>query len=144
MSRVRQQHTRPELLLRRALHRRGLRYRLHVRALPGSPDLVLPRFRACVFVHGCFWHRHGCRRTTTPRTNAAFWEAKFAANVVRDARKQAGLLAYFWRVLVVWECALVGQDARSPDEVAEDVATWLTSDATHGEIAGASLLKKDR
>jgi DNA mismatch endonuclease (patch repair protein) len=105
MSRVRQRDTSAEIAVRSALHRLGYRFRLHRRDLPGSPDIVMPRHRTVIFVHGCFWHRHaGCRRTTSPKTNTAFWLAKFAANVERDARKGAELEALGWRVIVIWEC----------------------------------------
>ena len=97
----------PELVLRWALHARGLRYRLHDRNLPGTPDLVFRRFGAVCFVHGCFWHRHiGCSYTTTPATRKEFWQAKFHANVSRDKRNQHHLLEAGWRVAIVWECAL--------------------------------------
>ncbi|MDR9391925.1 MAG: very short patch repair endonuclease [Trueperaceae bacterium] len=105
MARVRRQGTAPEWKLRRALWRRGLRYRLHARDLPGTPDVVFRTARVAVFLHGCFWHRHaGCRRTSTPKTNVAFWTAKFAANVQRDARNLADLCATGWTPYVVWEC----------------------------------------
>lgn len=123
MSRIRGRDTRPEIGLRRALHARGLRYRLHDRRLPGRPDIVFPRFRAACFVHGCFWHRHaGCSYATTPATRAAFWSAKFEANVARDARNRVELLAVGWRVAVVWECAL-RREGR--DTVAAAVHEWL-------------------
>ena len=97
----------PEVALRRALHARGLRYRLHDRKLPGTPDLVFRRFGAVCFVHGCFWHRHiGCRYTTTPATREEFWQAKFQANMSRDRRNRHHLLESGWRVAIVWECAL--------------------------------------
>lgn len=97
----------PEIVLRRALHARGLRYRLHDRRLPGTPDLVFPRFGAVCFVHGCFWHRHaGCSYAATPGTRKEFWQAKFDANVERDRRNKRDLLEIGWRVAVVWECAL--------------------------------------
>lgn len=100
-------NTRPELTLRRALHARGLRYRLHDRKLPGTPDLVFRRFGAVCFVHGCFWHRHpSCPYTTTPATRREFWRAKFDANKERDRRNRHRLLQAGWRVAVVWECAL--------------------------------------
>ena len=100
-------NTLPELVLRRTLHARGLRYRLHVRKLPGTPDLVFPRFRAVCFVHGCFWHRHvGCPYATTPTTRPEFWQAKFDSNVERDRRNRLALLEAGWRVAIVWECAL--------------------------------------
>ncbi len=110
MSRVRHHDTEPELRLRRELHALGLRFRLHRRDLPGTPDIVLPRYRAVVFVHGCFWHRHdGCRRATTPKSNVDMWLQKFAANVARDIRSQEALSAAGWRVYVVWECELSGR-----------------------------------
>ncbi len=90
----------------------GLRFRLHTRELPGSPDLVFPRYRAAVFVHGCFWHQHpGCRFATTPASNAAFWQAKFEANVARDACALRSLQAQGWRTGVVWECELRADNA---------------------------------
>jgi DNA mismatch endonuclease (patch repair protein) len=105
MSGIRGRNTTPELVVRSALHRAGLRYRLHRRDLPGSPDIVLPRFRTVVFVHGCFWHRHAsCRYCTMPKTNANFWKQKFENNVVRDARQKRALRLDGWRVLTVWEC----------------------------------------
>lgn len=107
MSRIRSRDTSPELALRRQLHALGLRYRLHDRRLPGRPDLVLPRFRAVVFVHGCFWHRHpGCSIATTPKSNTAFWQEKFDRNVSRDKRSAAALEAAGWRVFIAWECEL--------------------------------------
>lgn len=107
MSGIKGKHTRPELLVRSGLHRRGFRYRLHPRDLPGRPDLVLPKYGAVIFVHGCFWHRHPkCRYATTPATRQAFWQEKFEANIQRDRRDQAALRQAGWRVFVVWECAL--------------------------------------
>jgi DNA mismatch endonuclease (patch repair protein) len=97
--------TTPELDLRRALHRLGLRYRLHVRSLPGSPDIVFARSRVAVFVHGCYWHRHeGCRLATTPKSNADFWQEKFRDNVARDRRAVERLDARGWAVIVAWQC----------------------------------------
>ena len=105
MRRVSREHSTPELVVRRTLHRLGFRYALHRRDLPGSPDLVFPARRAVVFVHGCFWHRHpGCVAATMPKTRTSFWSEKFAANTVRDARAQAELELQGWRVYVVWEC----------------------------------------
>jgi DNA mismatch endonuclease (patch repair protein) len=107
MSRIRGQNTRPELAIRRELHRAGLRYRLHVTNLPGSPDIVFPRYRAVVFVHGCFWHRHAkCSAATIPKGNANFWRDKFEANKRRDRRVQRLLRQQGWRVFVVWQCRL--------------------------------------
>lgn len=105
MRSVKRAHTGPEIRVRQALHALGLRFRLHRRDLPGSPDIVLPRFRTAVFVHGCFWHRHlNCRYATTPKSRQDYWLPKFEANVERDARKEAQLQNLGWRVLVIWEC----------------------------------------
>lgn len=105
MARVRTQHSEPEIVVRRVAHALGYRFRLHRRNLPGTPDLVFPGAKRAIFVHGCFWHRHkGCVRTTTPKTRAAFWAEKFAANVRRDARTLRQLKSAGWSVLVVWEC----------------------------------------
>ncbi|SDL54722.1 T/G mismatch-specific endonuclease [Franzmannia pantelleriensis] len=102
---IRGRDTKPELFLRRYLHSLGYRFRLHRQDLPGSPDLVLPRYRLALFVHGCFWHRHaGCFYTTIPKTRQAFWEEKFHGNVRRDNRAYIDLHHLGWRVLVVWEC----------------------------------------
>lgn len=97
--------TAPELRVRRAAHAAGLRFRLQRRDLPGTPDLVFPRHRVALFVHGCYWHRHpGCRFATTPSTNAGFWAGKFAANIERDRRKAHELEEQGWQVAVIWEC----------------------------------------
>ncbi|GJB83451.1 very short patch repair endonuclease [Aeromonas caviae] len=107
MSRIRDKNTKPELALRKSLHKLGLRYRLHGSDLPGKPDLVFPRYRTVVFVHGCFWHRHaGCSIATTPKSNTSFWLDKFKKNVARDAQVIAELQAMGWTVLIVWECEL--------------------------------------
>lgn len=107
MAAIRGKDTAPEMQVRRLLHRLGYRFRLHRRDLPGSPDIVLPRHRTVVFVHGCYWHRHtGCRYATTPRTRTAFWTEKFRRNVERDAAQQQQLRAAGWRVLIIWECEL--------------------------------------
>lgn len=105
MSGIRGANTRPEMVVRRYLHARGLRYRLHVKGLPGRPDIVLPKHRVVVEVRGCFWHQHrGCRYATSPKTNAAFWREKLMSNVNRDRRTTVALRKAGWRVLTVWEC----------------------------------------
>lgn len=107
MSRISGRNTGPELRLRSLLHQAGFRFRLHPKQLPGRPDVVLPKHRTVIFVHGCFWHRHpGCRNTTTPSTRREFWQEKFDGNVSRDARNRAALEAAGWTVLTVWECEL--------------------------------------
>ena len=105
MSRIRATDTRPEKAVRSALHKMGLRFRLHRRDLPGRPDIVLPKYRAVVFVHGCFWHGHDCKKgRSVPQTNAEFWRAKLACNRERDEQNRRDLEAAGWRVVVVWEC----------------------------------------
>lgn len=105
MSGIRGGHTQPELKVRRYLHARGLRYRLHVRDLPGKPDLVFPKHRAIVFIHGCFWHRHvGCVYAYNPKSRVKFWHEKFLGNVERDKRQHKLLRQAGWRVFVIWEC----------------------------------------
>ena len=104
MRTIRSRNTSPELLVRSVAHCLGLRFRLCVRALPGSPDIVLPRHKTVIFVHGCFWHSHGCRPDNVPKTRTEYWEAKFAATRARDACAIAQLTASGWRVLRVWEC----------------------------------------
>ncbi|WP_286997473.1 MULTISPECIES: very short patch repair endonuclease [Comamonas] len=107
MAGIRSRDTKPELLVRRYLHAQGFRYRLNVRSLPGSPDLVLAKWRTVIFVHGCFWHRHpGCTLAYTPKSRQAFWLEKFEKNVARDLAAIKALEEAGWRVIVVWECTL--------------------------------------
>ena len=136
MSRVRQKNTGPEILLRSTLHKAGLRYRLHDKTLPGSPDLVLSRFNSVIFVHGCYWHSHGCYRSTIPKSRREFWEKKFRANRMRDARNIALLLARGWRVMIVWECSLIGKQTLVPEKVVERVRAWLLGTEARGEVSG--------
>ena len=113
MRAVRRANTTPEMRVRQAAHALGFRFRLHRRDLPGTPDLVFPKLRTAVFVHGCFWHRHSsCAKASTPRTRAAFWLEKFDTNVARDKRVTLKLRALGWRVCVVWEC-----DAAQPERL---------------------------
>lgn len=106
MATVRGRDTRPEMFVRRALHAAGFRYRLHRKDLPGRPDVVLPRHRLAIFVHGCFWHGHDCRRGRRPTSNTGFWDAKLARNVERDGEAQEALKAAGWTVEIIWECSL--------------------------------------
>lgn len=136
MSSVGQKNTGPEILLRSALHERGLRYRLHDCSLPGSPDLIFPRYKAVVFVNGCYWHSHGCYRSTVLKTRREFWTNKFEANRERDRRDIGLLLKSGWRVLVVWECSLVGKTASPLGDVARQVEYWPRGLEDKGEING--------
>ncbi|MEM5472939.1 very short patch repair endonuclease [Hoeflea sp. AS60] len=141
MQRVRGRDTNPEMMLRRGLHAMGFRYRLHAKVLPGRPDLVFPRHRAVIFVHGCFWHRHdGCRYATTPATRAAFWQTKFAANVVRDSAVHDQMLQAGWRVATVWECAL--RKSQQVEMAANILAVWLRSSAAEIEIGETDVIAK--
>lgn len=107
MAQVKGRDTKPEKAVRSLLHRMGYRFRLQRAGLPGKPDIVLPKFKTALFVHGCFWHRHpGCKRATTPASNTAYWDKKFARTVARDAKSQKELEVLGWRVLIVWECEL--------------------------------------
>lgn len=132
MASIRGKNTRPELLVRHGLHRLGLRFRLHVRDLPGRPDLVFPKHRAVLFVHGCFWHRHDlCKLAYTPSTNSHTWLDKFEANVERD-RKQVALLRQLgWRVFVIWECVL--RSDHLDDLLTEIAAELKTGEGTWRE-----------
>ena len=133
MAAIRSKDTKPEKVLRKALHAKGFRYRLNAKGFPGSPDLLFPKFGAAVFVHGCFWHRHeSCRRISTPSTRRDYWQDKFAKNVARDRTVVDELADSNWRVAIVWECALIKRDYVG---VAADlVAGWLRSDEQSLEI----------
>lgn len=125
MSGIRGKDTQPELVVRRALHAAGLRYRLHDTGLPGKPDLVFPRHHVVVFVHGCFWHAHrDCRFFRVPATRTDFWQAKLAGNAARDARHVQGLLNAGWRVATVWECAVRARMSLDP------LAEWIRAGET--------------
>lgn len=114
MARVRGKNSKPEITVRRMAHRLGYRFRLYRRDLPGTPDLVFPKLRKVIFVHGCFWHRHqGCSRTTTPKTRFEYWAEKFKRNMERDAAKQRQLEALGWDVLILWECETFDYDKLS-------------------------------
>lgn len=137
MSRVGQKNTGAEMIMRRALHQKGLRYRLHSRSLAGSPDIVFRRFNAVIFVNGCFWHSHGCYRSTVPKTESAFWIEKFRANRARDKRNYNDLSSAGWRVLIVWECSLRGKVSLPIDSLVNVVIDWLHSSEGFGQVEGA-------
>lgn len=127
MSGIRSKHTRPELFIRRELHQAGFRFRLHVRHLPGSPDLVLPRYRAVIFVHGCFWHRHsGCKYATSPSSRPDFWRTKLEDNRRRDERHRRELLDAGWRVFTIWECGI----RHAPERLLEQLIAELHASGT--------------
>lgn len=137
MSRIRSTNTKPEVTIRKALHRRGFRYRLHSARVAGKPDIALPTHHAAVFVHGCFWHGHDCPLYRLPKTRPEFWAAKVGANRARDERVRHLLRDAGWRRLVVWECALRGQPPAAIERVADRVAKWIKSTRGDTEIRGA-------
>lgn len=125
MSGIRGRDTQPEMLIRKSLHSLGFRYRVHASELPGCPDLVFPKYRAVLFVHGCFWHRHcGCRLTTTPSSNIAFWDQKFRRTAERDEEVLAKLKKLGWRIGIIWECSLKKSELPS---ISKQLASWLPS-----------------
>lgn len=123
MAAIKGRDTKPELTVRSALHRAGLRFRLHRKELPGRPDIVLPRFRVVVFVHGCFWHKHNCSRFVWPQTRQKFWRAKLLANVARDRRNRRLLRQLGWRIEQVWECQIASRQLDAlVSRIREDVS----------------------
>lgn len=124
MRAVRAKNTAPEMRVRRLLHAMGYRFRLHHRDLPGTPDIVLPRHRTVIFVHGCFWHQHpGCKKATAPKTRVEFWAEKFERNIARDRLKETALREMGWQVLIVWEC-----DTKSVEALSAKLASALADE----------------
>ena len=136
MAGIRGRDTRPELVLRQGLHRAGFRYRLHVKGVPGKPDMVFPKYRAVIFANGCFWHGHDCPLFKWPSSRPEFWREKITGNVARDGRVKESLLAAGWRVLTVWECALKGPGRLTAGDVIAWCAAWLRSAGQNDEIRG--------
>ncbi len=135
MSKVGQKSTAPEMKLRKALFARGYRYRINVKKLSGSPDIVLPKYKVAIFIHGCFWHRHkGCKYSTMPKTRIEFWTKKFEANTKRDKRNVEKLIEDGWRVLDVWECAIKKKDEKSFRKVMDEVERWISLPESFKEI----------
>lgn len=128
MSSIRGTNTKPELILRKGLHAAGYRFRLHDRTLPGTPDIVLPRYRAVLFAHGCFWHGHDCHLFKWPSTRPEFWHAKIVWNRAVDARAAAALAEGGWRQGIVWECAIKGRMRLPDDELICKCSEWLRSE----------------
>lgn len=119
-------NTKPELLIRHLLHKKGFRYRIHVKDLPGKPDIVLPKYRSVIFIHGCFWHGHqGCHLFKLPATRTEFWQEKILRNQANDHRAVELLLASNWRVCIVWECSIRGA-RKDPERVVNTIIDWLS------------------
>ena len=136
MAAVRSKDTAPELAVRKALHRRGFRYRKHVANLPGKPDLAFPKYKAVILVHGCFWHGHDCKMYRLPGTRTQFWGDKVQSNRRRDSLVRERLFGAGWRCLTVWECALRGPEKRGLDELIDEIAGWLTGGDSVAELKG--------
>jgi len=136
MSGIRGKNTRPEMLIRKGLHARGFRYRIHSKDLPGNPDLGFPKHRAVIFVHGCFWHGHDCHLFRWPSTRPEFWREKIERNRAVDQAAEARLLSEGWRVGVVWECALKGRTRALLADVIVTLAGWLKSSTSTCEVRG--------
>ena len=119
--------TKPEIIVRKAMHSSGFRYRLHVKGLPGKPDLVFQKYNAVIFVNGCFWHGHDCHLFKWPKTRSDFWKQKIEGNIARDQRTSSELLATGWRVMTIWECALKGRDKIPHPKFVRAASNWLIS-----------------
>ncbi len=129
MSGIRGKNTKPELIVRSLLHKQGFRFRLHKKDLPGTPDLVLPKYRAVIFIHGCFWHGHDCSFFKLPASRSDFWQKKIQGNRLRDFRCLQELQNMGWRSLVIWECAIRGKSPSSMKGLVECIGNWLNKGA---------------
>jgi DNA mismatch endonuclease (patch repair protein) len=136
MSGIKGKNTKPELLIRKALHRLGFRYRIHSPTVPGKPDMVFTAARAVIFVNGCFWHGHDCKYFRLPSTRPEFWAAKIAANKRRDLLVRERLQNENWRYLTIWECSIRGKKNDAVANVVTEAAKWLRSKSQRGEIRG--------
>lgn len=140
MSGIKNSNTQPEILVRCEMHRRGFRYTLRNKELPGKPDIVFKKYRSVIFIHGCLWHRHECHLFKWPCADnppkAEFWRNKINGNYERDARQLAVLIEQHWRVAIVWECALKGRLKMSVTEVGQLLAEWLMSERSRMEVSG--------
>ena len=136
MASIKGKNTAPEMTVRKGLHALGFRYRLHERKLPGRPDIILPKWQATIFVHGCFWHGHDCPMFRLPQSRQDFWAAKIKRNQERDKEVEIALSHAGWRILKIWECALKGNRRIGKDATISRAVEWLKSDEKMGEIRG--------
>ena len=134
MANIKAKDTKPELVIRKILHAHGYRYRLHGQKLPGKPDIVLPKYRAVIFVNGCFWHGHDCHLFKWPKSRVDFWKEKISGNKNRDLKNHLELNIQGWRQLTVWECAIKGKHRLSMNHIILSIETWLKSKDDVGEI----------
>lgn len=138
MSGIRSKNTKPEVIIRKALHAAGFRFRIHKSDIPGNPDIVLKKYNAVIFVHGCFWHGHNCHLFKMPSSNVEFWERKIKRNRAVDARSSEEIQQIGWRILTIWECSLKGKNKLPLSDVIQSVFTWLTGSSSSGEILGSN------
>jgi DNA mismatch endonuclease, patch repair protein len=137
MSRIRSTDTKPEIIVRSLLHHSGYRFSLKLKNLPGKPDIVMPKYKLVIFIHGCYWHRHkGCKNATTPHTRRNWWENKFQENIVRDKRTKKELIKKGWKVIVIWECQVYGQTEKVLKRITRKIGTnkvlnYSTIDKNH-------------
>lgn len=139
MSGIRGKNTKPEIVVRQALHQAGFRFRIHRKELPGKPDIVLPKYRAVIFVHGCFWHGHGCHLFKWPSTHRDFWQKKISSNISRDKDNVSSLNSADWKVLNIWECTLKGKSRLDTAELVLAIKEWLNGPRITGDIAGEKI-----
>lgn len=143
MAGIQSKNTKPETIIRKGLHARGFRYSLHPKGLPGKPDIVMPKWRVAIFVHGCFWHRHGCSLSKMPASNTAFWDSKLSRNQLRDEHVKQQLANTGWRIATVWECATRGKHAiKHLPDLLDRLALWIRDPEKSPtlEIAATNLL----
>lgn len=136
MAGIRGKDTKPELIIRKALHKAGFRYRLHYKKLPGKPDLVFPKYRALIQINGCFWHGHNCHLFRLPSTRTEFWKKKIEGNIERDCRNLDACHLQGWRTLVIWECALKGKEKLNMDELMNEIGSWILNGKINAVIEG--------
>lgn len=141
MAAIKGKDTKPELLVRRGLHARGFRFRLHSRSLPGKPDLVLHKHSTVIFVNGCFWHGHNCHQFRWPKTREHFWANKITGNILRDKKNEQELLNTGWRIAVVWECALRGTHKRESNLMLSDLSNFIVGQSAYYWAAGTGESK---
>lgn len=134
MAAIKAKNTKPEILLRKALHKAKFRFRVNVKKLRGTPDIVLPKYRTCIFVNGCFWHMHDCEMFVLPKSNTSFWKEKLSANKKRDKKNYEALISEHWKVVLVWECCLKGRDKIPPETVVERIKYVCNSGTAHDNV----------
>jgi DNA mismatch endonuclease (patch repair protein) len=136
MAGIQGKDTKPEIAVRKGLFARGFRYRIHVKTLPGKPDLVFPKYKAVIFIHGCFWHGHDCHLFRWPSTHSEFWAGKIETNKKRDEQAVEALEKAGWKVLVIWECALKGKHRKPLETVLDNAGSWIMKNPASSSIEG--------